>query len=190
MQNQNHQRSHNNEIYRPPNTNPKEIRFFGIRGKYGILSNFSPTPLTINGLHYPTVEHYFQSMKFVDTDPEHAENVRLAETPLISKKLGKSRDHPLVPGWTGESRQRGQGPTDGGLSVVVMRRALLNKAFQNEDFRKTLMAIPKDARIIEASPFDYFWGEGKEKTGRNMLGVLLMELRDLLVKREKDMYQG
>ena len=134
-------------------------------------------------------------MKFIDTDPEHAENVRLAETPLISKKMGKSRDHPLAPGWTGEvSRQRWgdsnrqREPNDGGLSVVVMRRALLNKAFQNSEFRRVLMTIPKDVRIIEASPFDYFWGEGKEHTGRNMLGVLLMELRDLLVKKEKDMF--
>jgi predicted NAD-dependent protein-ADP-ribosyltransferase YbiA (DUF1768 family) len=38
-----------------------EIRFYRETDvPYGIFSNFSPHPITINGLEYPTTEHYFQ----------------------------------------------------------------------------------------------------------------------------------
>lgn len=156
-----------------------EVRFFGIKGKYGSLSNFAPSPLTIGGKSYSTSEHYFQSVKFVETDPAWAETVRLAPTPLECKKLGRTRDRPISRGWTGQ---------DGGLSVVVMKRVLFAKAFQDKVFRETLTNIPKDAKIIEASPYDAYWGEGRDRNGKNMLGVLLMELRDILVKCKNDMY--
>ena len=34
--------------------------------------------------------------------------------------------------------------------------------------------------LIEAAPADYFWGVGRTGTGKNRLGVLLMELRAAL----------
>jgi ribA/ribD-fused uncharacterized protein len=39
-----------------------------------------------------------------------------------------------------------------------------------------------DAELIEESKTDAFWGIGKKGTGKNMLGVLLMERRAELVK--------
>ena len=57
-----------------------------------------------------------------------------------------------------------------------MRTALLSKALQHPKFVKDLLATEK-AEIIEAAPRDYYWGEGAKKTGKNMLGKLLMELR-------------
>ena len=158
----------------------KEVRFFGTKGRFGLFSNFAETPLWIGGLRYPTSEHYFQSMKFIDTDPDWAENVRQAETPLISKKLGQSRDHPISRDWS-----RGE---DGGISVVVMRRVLLIKLLQNVEFRELLFSVPKDTTIIEASPWDYYWGEGKKKTGKNMLGKLLMELRTFALPHKDTMF--
>jgi N-glycosidase YbiA len=154
-----------------------EIRFFGKDGKYAIFSNFANTPLIIGGLKYPTVEHYFQSRKFADTDKEYSEEVRLAKTPLISKNLGKSRKHIIHPYWSGID----------GESVKVMRRALFCKALQNKKFRELLVSTG-NAKIIEASPWDRFWGEGKDKNGKNMLGKLLEELRERLRKFGKNIY--
>lgn len=53
------------------------------------------------------------------------------------------------------------------------------------------------AQIAEASPFDRYWGTGRGMShaemadpghwpGKNMLGVLLMQLRDELLRAESD----
>lgn len=155
----------------------KEIRFFGKDGKHAIFSNFAPTPLVIGGLEYPTAEHYFQSAKFRDTDAAYAEEVRLARTPLDAKRLGKSREHRIHPYWGGMD----------GESIRAMRRALFSKALQNKEFRELLRSTG-NARIIEASPWDRFWGEGKDKKGKNMLGQLLEELRSKLRRFGDNIY--
>lgn len=145
------------------------IRFFGKDGNFSIFSNYAFTPLVIGGLEYPTVEHYFQSMKFADTDPDYAEEVRLSKTPNESKQLGKSREHRIHPHWGGVD----------GESIRVMGKALFCKALQNERFRNLLLSTG-DAMIIEASPWDSFWGEGRNKKGKNMLGKMLCDLRGML----------
>lgn len=35
-------------------------------GKYAFLSNFYPSPITIDNIQYPTVEHAFQAQKTLD----------------------------------------------------------------------------------------------------------------------------
>lgn len=39
-----------------------------------------------------------------------------------------------------------------------------------------------EAKIIEASPRDAYWGWGSDKKGKNMLGIILMRLREKLKK--------
>lgn len=148
------------------------IRFFSgkaadINKSYQIFSNFALIPIKIDGKEYPTAEHYFQAMKF-PSDPDYAEQIRLAPTPNAAKKLGKSRAHPLRPDWND-------------IRLDVMYRALRAKAESSEHFSKLLIESG-DATLIEASPFDSFWGEGRKgangkRNGKNMLGILLMELR-------------
>ncbi|HMP29088.1 MAG TPA: NADAR family protein [Saprospiraceae bacterium] len=159
----------------------KPIRFFGKKSKFAIFSNFADTPVIIDGLYYLTTEHFFQSMKFANSDPEYAELVREAKTPLESKRLGKSREHPIDEKWA-DSRE-GQGN-----SIVIMRKALLCKALQHPEFKETLLSTGK-REIIEASPYDSYWGEGKDKKGKNMLGKLLMELRKILEHYKDSMYE-
>jgi hypothetical protein len=61
----------------------------------------------------------------------------------------------------------------------VMRRALRAKFEQHEDICDRLLATG-EATLIEKTSGDYYWGCGTKGTGRNMLGVLLMELREAL----------
>ena len=37
-----------------------------------------------------------------------------------------------------------------------------------------------DEELVEDSPNDYYWGRGRSGTGKNMLGRILMEVRDEL----------
>jgi len=132
------------------------------------FSNFAWSKLVIDGVEYPTSEHYFQTMKFIKTDPDYAEVVRLSPNPHECKKLSNDRSHPIDPKWN-ENR------------IGVMKEVLYYKALQNPEFAQDLIDTG-DRQIIEASPWDRFWGEGKDRDGQNMLGKLLEELRDRLNK--------
>ncbi len=44
--------------------NSISIKFYGKDKPYGFLSNFYPSPFSINKKLYKTVEHYFQSKKY------------------------------------------------------------------------------------------------------------------------------
>lgn len=44
----------------------KVIHFYSENADYGCFSNFSLHPVVIDGVTYPTTEHYFQAQKFID----------------------------------------------------------------------------------------------------------------------------
>jgi hypothetical protein len=70
----------------------KSIRFYRLNEAYGEFSNFSPHPFELNGRTWPTAEHYFQAQKFSGT--EHEEAVRLAKSPMVAARMGRSRERP------------------------------------------------------------------------------------------------
>jgi ribA/ribD-fused uncharacterized protein len=67
------------------------IEFYEVSEPYGEFSNFAPFPVEINGKHWPTTEHYFQAQKFVGTEREEA--IRLAASPMIAARMGRSRQY-------------------------------------------------------------------------------------------------
>ena len=160
----------------PPEERPhqmKEIRFFGKRyASYRFLSNFYGCTLLMGGKVYASVEHYYQAKKTLD-ETEH-EMVRLAASPGEAKRLGgKPEDGGKItirPDWED-------------MKEVVMKEALREK-FSDSALREKLLDTG-DAILIESSPSDYYWGEGATHTGKNRLGVLLMEVRQEIRDRNQ-----
>ncbi len=148
------------------------IKFGRVFTPYSQFSNFARTPIIINEIVYPTTEHYYQVMKFIRTDPDYAEKIRNSKTPKESKDLGHSRAHPLDKDWDDESNGEP-------LKIKVMRKALLTKFTQYSLLRNILLNTGENT-ILEDSPWDAYWGIGKNGKGKNMLGKLLMELRTKL----------
>jgi ribA/ribD-fused uncharacterized protein len=141
------------------------IYFYSTRDKpYGCFSNFSPHGFELDGEWWPTSEHYFQAQKFVGTP--HAQKIRQASTPMRAAELGRDRRHTLRPDWDQVK--------DG-----VMRRAILRKFETHPEIRAMLLATGDDI-IVENAPRDYYWGCGADGTGQNMLGKILMEVRETL----------
>lgn len=65
-----------------------------------------------------------------------------------------------------------------------MRKAVLLKFKSHEDIRAILLATG-DQLIVENTPVDNYWGCGKDGKGKNRLGQILMEVREILREEGK-----
>ncbi len=144
------------------------IRFYRVSEDYGCFSNFAPYPIKLKGKEWPTSEHYFQAQKFVGS--EHEEAIRLAKSPTIAARMGRSRKRPLRPDWEE-------------VKDDVMREAVLAKFTQHSKIRRILIDTG-DARLVEHTARDSYWGDGGDGHGQNRLGQILMELRAKLAEAE------
>jgi len=145
------------------------IYFYSSKNDYFEFSNFSQHGFTLKEKYWSTVEHYFQAQKF--TDSELAEKIRLADSPKQAKQLGQTRTIPLRPDWEQ-------------VKDDIMREAVLAKFSTHETLKKQLVATG-DEQLIENAPKDYYWGCGADGSGKNRLGEILMETRDIL-RQESD----
>ena len=64
-----------------------------------------------------------------------------------------------------------------------MRKAVLAKFKQNEEIKKILLSTG-DEIIVENTTNDHYWGCGKDGSGKNMLGKILVEVREKLSKEK------
>ncbi len=131
------------------------------------LSNFYPSPVVYEGVEYPTVEHAFQAAKTLD----NAERVRVrsAATPGLAKRLG--RKVALRSDWEQ-------------TKIDIMRRLLVEK-FKDGPLRTALLATDPAALVEGNRWHDNFWGDCRcqrcsKRNGSNVLGNLLMEIREML----------
>jgi N-glycosidase YbiA len=140
------------------------INFYATTDAYGCFSNFSRHPIELGGKTWPTSEHYFQAQKFAGTG--HEEDVRNAPTAMIAARMGRSREQPLRRDWD-DVKDR------------IMLEAVRAKFTQHDDLRAILLGTG-DARLVEHTANDSYWGDGGDGSGRNRLGEILMQVRDEL----------
>lgn len=67
--------------------------------------------------------------------------------------------------------------------VNVMREAVLAKFSQHDELRELLLSTG-DAKLIEHTENDDYWGDGGDGSGKNMLGRILMDVRTALRDQE------
>ncbi|MDE6209502.1 MAG: NADAR family protein [Lachnospiraceae bacterium] len=140
------------------------IYFYKINDEYGCFSNFAHYGFKLDGKWWMTSEHYFQAQKFYDT--QYEEEIRLLDNPMKAAEMGRNRDLPLRKDWEQ-------------VKDDIMRKAVFEKFTQNKEIRDILVSTG-EATIIENTINDYYWGCGKNGSGKNMLGKILMELREEL----------
>jgi ribA/ribD-fused uncharacterized protein len=146
-----------------------EILFYRANEKpYGVFSNLYPRTIIFEGRQFPTAEHAYQAGK---ARKEHVrEWILSAPTPaLVAMAAHGLYTWDIVSNWSQIKFDR-------------MRAVLRTKFTQHDDLRRTLLSTG-NARLVEAARVangvNRTWGEVNGK-GLNMLGVLLMELRDEL----------
>lgn len=73
------------------------MKFYSTGGEYGCFSNFSRHSVKMKDKMWRTSEHYFQAMKFENT--EYEEDIRNLQTPSQAASMGRRRDLPLRKDW-------------------------------------------------------------------------------------------
>jgi ribA/ribD-fused uncharacterized protein len=128
----------------------------------------------MDGTLWPTSEHYFQAQKFEDA--EHQETIRQTKSPMIAARMGRDRKKPLRRDW--ES-----------VKVAVMREVVRAKFNQHAVIRHILLSTG-DAKLVEHTDNDSYWGDGGDGSGKNMLGRILMEIREELRRAAGGEFSG
>jgi len=144
------------------------IGFYSAQGQYGCFSNFSRHSFWLDDKQWQTSEHYFQAQKFLNT--EYYDLVHKAKSPREAATLGRNRSFPLRQDWEE-------------VKEDAMRQALHAKFTQNKEIKEVLLST-HDQDLVEETTDDYYWGCGIDRTGKNRLGVLLVELRNKLIQSE------
>ena len=143
----------------------ENIKFYKINEPFGEFSNFSPYGFfDDSGLYWPTSEHYFQAQKF--ESKELSEKIRLLSNPMDAAIEGRNRMNPLKEDWEQ-------------IKQDVMFYAVEQKFNQNTVLKELLLSTDH-LEIIEHTINDGYWGDGGDGSGKNMLGKILMEVRDKL----------
>ena len=145
------------------------------------FSQWYKAPFQINGITYPTAEHYMMAEKArLFDDKETLQKILKAKSPGEAKSLGRQ-----VAGFN-ESKWLGE-------RFDIVCRANCAKFTQDPKFKQFLLNTGTKV-LVEASPVDKIWGIGMAADhehihnprlwkGLNLLGYALMEVREQLANK-------
>ncbi len=160
---------------------PKYLLFWGHRAERdgrigaGALSQWWPSPFTVDGVVYPTAEHWMMASKArLFGDEAIVPRILRSRTPAEAKSLGRE-----VKGFDEERWVRAR------FDLVV--EGNVAKFGQDEALLGYLLGT-RQRVLVEASPMDRLWGIGLAADnelatvpahwrGLNLLGFALMEAR-------------
>ena len=154
-----------------------EIRFYRASERpYGVFSNLYRRDVAFEGEVFVTSEHAYQAGKA--RKPAVKKWLMDAPSPTLLAMAAHGLYYwDVAPGWSTTKFDR-------------MRAVLRAKFTQHEDLRALLLSTG-DARLVESATTDNdvnrLWGE-VNGVGRNILGVLLMELRTELRAETDEIY--
>lgn len=156
------------------------IIVYKTKDHFGGLSNMaSGYPLLVNGVHILTAEALYQACRF-PLSPQLQREIIGEYSPMTAKMKSKPSAHLTRADWSS-------------VRYKIMRWCLRVKLAQNYGSFGDLLLATKSLPIVELSKKDDYWGAKPSNAndailiGQNVLGRLLMELRELLRADSKEM---
>lgn len=142
--------------------------------EWGILGNMAKSPITVSGVTFPTAEHIYQIMRFSDTK---LRKDLLNDPSAFGMKKFKVKKH------VGETREEWTSHLVDVLKYVLCLKYEQCEAFRSELARSgDLFIIEDETSRMKGRAADSFGAvlskDGTEYIGPNLLGRLLMDLRD------------
>ena len=146
------------------------VKFCVPTGKWWFLSPLAefPIKMQVDGNEYifPSVEHYYQAMKFYAAD-ERFKVILQLKNPDDARLITKTPEYKI-----------NRRPDFAINKFLIMEKGLRAKFAQNSDAAQMLKAT-QDAILIKSCPVCYKCGFG-EGCGENRMGKFLMQIREEL----------
>lgn len=142
------------------------IYFYNTNEPYYEFTNFFGSQVYVDGIIWPTSEHYYQSMKF--TNNSTLRNTILeAATPRGAFTIAQNNAAFVDKDW----KQR---------RLDTMIKVVWLKFNQHDDLKELLLTTDKKILVENAGKNDAFYGAGGDYKGQNWLGCILMAVRNRL----------
>jgi ribA/ribD-fused uncharacterized protein len=165
----------NYKVYERIYDTTQVVSFKKTKDAFGGLSNMAAGfPLTVNGVSILTSEALYQACRFPHL-PAIQQLILNEKSPMTAKMITKP--------YRAQSREDFDS-----VKIDIMRWCLRVKLAQNFITFGKLLKSTQNRPIVEDSHKDTFWGAVRDKTddkllhGINVLGRLLMQLRELYVE--------
>ncbi len=131
------------------------------------LDNFSSFGLELNSEYFQTSEHAFQYLKFIETAPEIAKEIKNSFSPNEARDIAQKNKNFKPSNWSNVKYQN-------------MKMILKAKAEQNPVVKKKLLETRNNIIAEYCTDEDTDWGLDNNNEGQNNLGKIWMEIRDEL----------
>ncbi len=143
------------------------VDFYREEGELGYLANYSDYGFMVDGVYYPTAEHFYQASKF--DNPEIIQKILSCKTAREAASVGRDRNNKRIDHFKD-------------IKLDKMYQAVYEKFQQNPDIRKKLIETG-DEEIREMTDQESYWGVGPQLDGENHMGEILMRVREELKKQ-------
>lgn len=117
-------------------------------------------------IYFYSVEDEYGDFSNFARYPIQQQKIRQATTPMEAARMGRDRKQKLRRDWESVKDQ-------------VMYEAVQAKFVQHPELAEQLLAT-QNAKIVEHTEQDRYWGDGGDGNGKNKLGQILMRVRTKL----------
>ncbi|CAF0974124.1 unnamed protein product [Rotaria magnacalcarata] len=146
------------------------LYFYYRNQPFGEFSNFYPSPIELDGYTWSTTEHYFQAQKFI-SDETHFQNVLHLRKPIEALFYSRKHRSAVRSDWAQVK--------DG-----IMLKACMAKFEQHFRLQELLLSTG-NRQLVEHTTKDSYWADGGDGSGRNQLGITLMQAADGIIREGK-----
>jgi ribA/ribD-fused uncharacterized protein len=181
---------------KPEEESEPPVLFYGAdesKGEYRFMSNMFVAPFEIDGMTFPTVEHYFQWSKAVLFEGKDSESAKKMMKAPRNKEFTEAKSVKAL----GKKVKDFSDAKWDDVKMAVMEKAVRAKFVNPKHELLPKLLATGDREIGEANPRDKFWGIGtsadtadaknpKKWKGQNQLGKMLMKLRNEFKESKKD----
>ncbi|NPV89450.1 MAG: NADAR family protein [Firmicutes bacterium] len=150
----------------------KTIYLERFEGKYKFLSNLWPCRIYLDGIEFHTVEHAYQAAKVADQQLKK----RIASCRSAGEARQVASKMPLRPDWKE-------------VKLQIMEELIRKKFLLNRTLGADLMSTYPADIVIGSMTGDTFWGV-HEGVGLNLLGKILMKVREELIEEKRPPGEG